>query len=172
MNHDAADMEGPSKSARKRAAEEAQRLGERLIALEEGELEALGLPERLRDAVREARHIGSRAAGARQRQYIGRLMRDVDTEALAAALAARSRGAALEAGRFRLIERWRDRLIAEGEPALAALAALEPRAGEPPWQTLVARARDPAAADAARRTAGRELFRALRALLGSDAPAD
>ena len=80
------DAERPSKSARKRAAHALQKLGERLIALKEVELAALNLPETLADAVREARRISSRAGGARQRQYIGRLMREIDPEPIRAAL--------------------------------------------------------------------------------------
>jgi 5-(carboxyamino)imidazole ribonucleotide mutase len=79
----------PSKSARKRDALAAQHFGEELIALPDAELEALALPEALVDAVREARGIRSRGAGARQRQYIGRLMRDVDVDAVRRALARR-----------------------------------------------------------------------------------
>ncbi len=79
----------PSKSARKRAARAAQALGEELIKLRDAELEALGLPERLAEAIRAARAITSRGAGARQRQYIGRLMRQADLEAIRAQLAAR-----------------------------------------------------------------------------------
>ncbi|MGH8229932.1 MAG: ribosome biogenesis factor YjgA [Steroidobacteraceae bacterium] len=77
----------PSKSARKRAAEAAQRLGETLITLKDADLVALDLPERLSDAIRAARGIKSRGAGARQRQYIGRLMREVDADAIRTALA-------------------------------------------------------------------------------------
>jgi ribosome-associated protein len=80
------DPERPSKSARKRAAHALQKLGERLIALKEVELAALNLPETLADAVREARRINSRAGGSRQRQYIGRLMREIDPEPIRAAL--------------------------------------------------------------------------------------
>ncbi len=78
----------PSKSARKREALAVQRVGEELIELADAELDALGLPERLADAIREARVITSRGARARQRQYIGRLMREIDTQAIVKALAA------------------------------------------------------------------------------------
>src|SRR3974390_3103600 len=84
------DTRPPSKSARKRAAHAAQELGEALIALREAELAALALPEELDAALRAARHITSRAALARQRQYIGKLMPQVELEPLRAALAARS----------------------------------------------------------------------------------
>ena len=71
--------ERPSKSARKREADAAQGLGTRLIALKESELAALGLPEKLFDAIMLAKRITARGGLARQRQYIGKLMRDIDT---------------------------------------------------------------------------------------------
>jgi len=80
----------PSRSARKRAALAAQRLGVALLALRPAELDALALPEELRIALGEAQRLTSRAALARQRQYIGRLMRAVDPAPLERALAARS----------------------------------------------------------------------------------
>lgn len=85
------DDERPSKSARKREAHARQKLGERLLAMRESEVEALGLdlPEELREALREGRRLTSRGGLARQRQYIGRLMRDVDAHAIESAIAAR-----------------------------------------------------------------------------------
>ena len=77
----------PSKSARKREALTAQKLGEELILLRDADLDALELPEPLSEAIREARRIRSRAAGARQRQYIGKLMREIDLEPILTALA-------------------------------------------------------------------------------------
>ena len=68
----------PSRSSRKRAAEAAQKLGVRLIGLREQQLAAIELPEELRTAIREARSMSYGPALARQHQYIGRLMRDVD----------------------------------------------------------------------------------------------
>jgi 5-(carboxyamino)imidazole ribonucleotide mutase len=82
----------PSKSAMKRAALAAQKLGEALILLKDADLDALKLPERLCEAIRQARRIRSRAAGARQRQYIGKLMRAIDLLPIQAALAAAGSG--------------------------------------------------------------------------------
>ena len=169
--------ERPSKSARKRAAHAAQDLGETLIRLREAELEALSLPERLSEAIREARRITSRAGGARQRQYIGKLMREIDLEPIRAALAARSERDALESQLFKRAERWRERLLIEGESALDELARLRPSLDPGQWRQRVGaaraeRARGSAPQGPGGRTmgpAGRELFRALRALLDSDA---
>ena len=82
----------PSKSQRKRDADAAQAMGTRLIALKESELRALGLPETLLDAILLAQRITSRGGLARQRQYIGKLMRGIDLAPIEAALAARGKG--------------------------------------------------------------------------------
>jgi len=80
----------PSRSARKRQAEALQQLGVRLVALKAGELAALNLPEPLLEAVREAQRLRERSALARQRQYIGRLMRAIDPAPIEQALAERA----------------------------------------------------------------------------------
>jgi len=90
--------ERPSRSARKRNAEALQRLGERLLALKPQQLERGSLPAPLLEALLEAQRLRSRSAGARARQYIGRLMREVDTGPIERLLAehapeARGRGA-------------------------------------------------------------------------------
>ena len=76
----------PSRSSRKRVAEAAQKLGVRLVGLREQQLAAIELPEELRTAIREARHLKHGPALARQHQYIGRLMRAVDPAPIEQAL--------------------------------------------------------------------------------------
>lgn len=85
IDTDEAD-ERPSKSARKRAAHAAQAFGEKLITLREADLVKLDLPDPLLAAVREARGIRARGGLARQKQYIGKLMRDIDLAPLEKAL--------------------------------------------------------------------------------------
>ncbi len=79
--------ERPSRSARKRNAEALQRLGERLLALKPQQLQRGSLPPPLLEALLEAQRMRSRSAAARARQYIGRLMREVDTEPIERLLA-------------------------------------------------------------------------------------
>jgi ribosome-associated protein len=76
-----------SRSERKRRAEALQKLGVRLTALRQAQLQRLQLPQDLLDAVLEAQRLHSRAAIARQRQFIGRLMRGLDPEPIERALA-------------------------------------------------------------------------------------
>ena len=159
------EYDGPSKSSRKRAAHAAQDLGAELISMRDSELAALNLPESLVDAVLEARRITSRGGLARQRQYIGKLMRDVDPEPIRALLASRNTVNARDAESFKRVEAWRERLIVEGAPALEELERWRPGLDRDEWARRVNAAREERARTAATGTAGRELFRALRALL-------
>jgi len=114
---DEEDYERPSKSERKRQSDELQALGERLIELPQAELDALPLPEALRDAVMLARRITAHGGLYRQKQYIGKLMRKIDAEPIRAALEAKRLRERAEALRFRRIEQWRDRLLRDGPSA-------------------------------------------------------
>lgn len=159
--------ERPSKSERKRRSDELQALGEELIDLPQAELDALPLPETLRDAVLLARRITAHGGLYRQKQYIGKLMRKIDAEPIRAALNARRERERAGALRFRRIEQWRDRLLRDGPAALEALFAEAPASldrqviGE-----LLDRARGERARNAPPRAA-RELFRVLRDALDS-----
>jgi ribosomal 50S subunit-associated protein YjgA (DUF615 family) len=87
--------ERPSRSARKRQAEALQKLGVGLTRMRPAKLrelqQQLGLPETLFEAILEVHRLRSGPALARQRQYIGRLMRDVDPLPIERALAEFSR---------------------------------------------------------------------------------
>jgi ribosome-associated protein len=78
----------PSKTQRKREMHELQDLGQQLTDLPPGQLRRIDLPERLREQIELARRITAREGLRRQLQYIGRLMRTADAEAIRARLAA------------------------------------------------------------------------------------
>ena len=158
-------FDGPSKSVLKREAHRAQALGEQLIALKDSELVALQLPEALYDAIVAARSISSRGGGTRQRQYIGKLMRDIDLTQVRATLGAKAAKAALEAQRFQRVENWRARLMDAGPQALAALRAAYPTLDEAQWLKRIEAARAERERTGATGAAARELFRALREVL-------
>ena len=113
----------PSKSARKREQLALQDLGERLIELTAAELASLALDEQLETAIRNARTIKANGALRRQKQLIGKLMRNVDAAPIRAQVvllrADEMRGKQL----FAKAERWRDRIIQEGTTALDEFAA-------------------------------------------------
>ncbi|HEV3018130.1 MAG TPA: ribosome biogenesis factor YjgA [Burkholderiaceae bacterium] len=78
----------PSKTQRKREMHELQDLGQQLTDLPPAQLRRIDLPERLREQIELARRITAREGLRRQLQYIGRLMRTADAEAIRARLAA------------------------------------------------------------------------------------
>jgi ribosome-associated protein len=83
----AGDAEGagaPSRTARKNASTELQKTGEALVALRPERLARLDLPERLRDAIVEAKRLTQFGAKRRQMQFIGKLMRKLQPDELEA----------------------------------------------------------------------------------------
>ncbi len=167
MQHDDDFDERPSKSERKRLSSELQELGEALIDLPQDEFDALPLPENLRDAVQLARRITAHGGLYRQKQYIGKLMRKIDAEPIRAALAAKRDRERVAALRFRRVEHWRDRLIAEGPSAIdALLAEIRTDIDTPALARIVEQARFEKRQEQTPRAA-RELFRRLREVLES-----
>jgi ribosome-associated protein len=162
-----AGYDGPSKSQRKRDADAAQKLGTRLIELKESDLQDLALPEPLMDAILLAQRITARGGLARQRQYIGKLMRGIDFAPIEAKLGEQSRQAKFESEKHKRVEAWRARLLTEGPPALDELLKWCPDADRKSLQTLIAKATGARVDSGTREAASRELFRTLRGLFDS-----
>jgi len=77
----------PSKSQRKRDMIALQEIGEQLMRLSAKQLTAMNLPETLLDAIVLAKTLRKNEALRRQKQYIGRLMREIDVEPITTHLA-------------------------------------------------------------------------------------
>ncbi len=75
-------MERISRTQKKKNAERLQKLGKRLIDIDDAVLDEIGLADELRDAIDAARRIKQHEARRRQLQYIGRLMRETATDAV------------------------------------------------------------------------------------------
>ena len=103
--------EGPSKSQRKRDSQALQDLGEALVALSPDRLARLELPDVLRSAVLEAQRIHKFGGLRRQKQYIGKLMRDLDAAPIQAQLDALEGHSRAQTAYLHRLERWRDRLL-------------------------------------------------------------
>jgi len=113
----------PSKSAQKREQLALQNLGEQLIDLTAAELASLALDEQLATAIRDAGKIKARGALRRQKQLIGKLMRNIDAEPIRAQLML-LRGDEMRAKQlFAKAEKWRDRILRDGATALDDFAA-------------------------------------------------
>jgi ribosome-associated protein len=154
-----------SKTQRKKQVTELQQLGGELAKLSDDQLAAIDLPENLRDAVLEARRIGSFEARRRQMQYIGKLMRKVDAAPIRAALDALHAGSRREVALHKRVDAWRERLLAD-DAALAEFEREYPYADTQQLQTLtIAALRERESGQPPR--AFRALYQAIRALLES-----
>lgn len=157
----------PSKSQRKRESTALQKMGERLITMPESQFLKIAMPDALRDAVRDARKMKSRRALYRQRQFIGKLMREIDSSAIAAALAEQDLEASGAAKRFHQLERWRDRLIEQGDALLGELVHAYPAVDRQHVRQLIRQAQLERAGDKPPASA-RSLFRYLKSLTPAD----
>ncbi|HQQ70198.1 MAG TPA: ribosome biogenesis factor YjgA [Alicycliphilus sp.] len=107
---------GATKTDLKREMEALQKLGAELLTLRADLFARLDLPEKLQDALAEARRITNFEGKRRQMQFIGKLMRKLGDDAVAAVQAALDEqhgGSAAEKLALHQAEHWRDRLIAD-----------------------------------------------------------
>jgi len=106
---------GPSKTALKAQDHALQDLGVALSELPPGRLAALDMPDDLRQAIREYQAIRAHGAKKRQRKFLGRLLRHIDTEPFEKVVEEFRTGNRAEARALHQVERWRDELIADDE---------------------------------------------------------
>ncbi|MBT8099237.1 MAG: DUF615 domain-containing protein [Gammaproteobacteria bacterium] len=153
----------PSKSERKRRQLALQSLGEQLIGLSDELLAELTLDERLLDAISAAQRMKSHEAVRRQKQYIGKLMRDVDAAPIQALLDRLRADDRREKRIFANAERWRDQLARD--PG-AGLSAFEAETGSPqPGLADILNDLKTAHSDRSERELRRQLFREIHQAL-------
>ena len=184
-----AELKGTPDASRtdlKRESDELQDLGKELLSLRADLFARIGLPDKLVEALAEARRITNFEGKRRQMQFVGKLMRKLDDDTVAAvrtALQEQRSGSAAEKLALHLAEQWRDRLIAE-DSAQAEWIAHHPGTDIQQLRALIRQARKdaPGAHDATvaqsqglaprKGRAYRELFVLVRTQLGGPDDAD
>lgn len=167
----------PSKTQLKAEADEKQALGEALITLRADLMARLDLPEKLLQAIADAKKITSFEGRRRQMQFIGKLMRPLDDEPIRDAINEQANGSAQLTLQLHLAEQWRDRLI-EADNALGAWLTTYPATDAQQLRALIRQARKDAAPEkpgAAPRhgKSYREIFQLVRQAMAAAAdPAD
>ena len=159
--------EDVSKSQRKREALEVRTIANRLIGLPPAKLAQVPLDDQLRAEIERARNIRSHVARKRQMQYVAKLLRRGDTEAVAGALAAFDDEARLANARHHRAEAWRDHLLDAGDPAVGQLLDARRDADAQAIRQLLRNARREAARNRPP-AAARSLFKMLRELDEAD----
>ena len=158
---DAYKTDALSKTARKREAEDLQKLGLRISELSQELRNTLDMPENLRVAIEDYLRFPSRGAKRRQLQFIGKVMRKIDTAPLRARLADLDRESADARFAFHQIEQWRDRLLADAG-ALTDYLDEYPNADRQALRHAVQKVHK-AKTEALSKQHARELFRLLKA---------
>lgn len=156
--HDSQQVE--SKTARKKEAEALQKLGLRLAELSDDIRAGLALDDKLSHAINEYNRFPSREAKRRQLQFIGKLMRDTDTEAIEAALSDLDGESAQARFTLHQSERWREQLIAEDE-ALQAFIDAYPQVDRQALRHAIRKVRS-AKDEQQTKVSARALFRLIR----------
>jgi ribosome-associated protein len=158
-----------SKTRRKEAMHALQDMGERLVQLDPKRLAELSLPEVLAEAILEARRMHKHGARRRQMQFIGKLMRTVDAAPIQEKMDAWSRTGIQHKAWLHLLERWRERLLADDQ-ALAELKLSYPALQDlHHLHTLVRNAREEKRMDKPPRSY-RALFHELRQIIPEESP--
>lgn len=152
-----------SKTKIKQQMQELQDLGETLVELPIDKLRQIDMPERLLDAVLEARKITAHGGRRRQLQYIGKLMRTVDPTPIQEKIDQWNGNHAAETARMHQLENWRKRLI-ESDEALSEFLQQHASADVQHIRNLIRNARKEAAANKPPKSS-RELFKVLRDLV-------
>ncbi|MCB6184397.1 DUF615 domain-containing protein [Leeia sp. TBRC 13508] len=119
--------DGPSKSQRKRDMHDLQDIGDELVALGVEQLKKMDLPDRLFDAIIEAKRLTAHGAIRRQSQYIGKIMRSIDAEPIRVYLDALKQPSVEHTSWLHKLERTRDRLLTDSK-ALTELVEEFPEA--------------------------------------------
>lgn len=102
---------GPSKSQVKRECHHLLDVGDIILKLSPEDRNTLDLPVELEEAIGTALKIKSRSGLKRQRQYIGKLLRAIDAEAIEKQLNKILHRHDTNTAQFKRLEKWRDKLI-------------------------------------------------------------
>jgi len=156
-----------SRSQNRREALDVLALGEKLVSLTPAQLARVPVPEDLLPHIAEAKRITAHIAHKRQLAFLAKHMRredDATLDAIRDALDANSETSRREVAALHRAEDWRERLLKDGDKALATLLEEFPQADRQQLRTLVRNAQAERAKNKPPR-AYREIYQVLRGLL-------
>jgi ribosome-associated protein len=113
----------PSKTEQKKAMQRLQQLGEQLVGLSEKKLRSIGLEDSLLEEILDYQQLTAHEARRRQMQRIGKLLRHADIPALLGVL-----GEQQTQRQQNQLARWQERLLEQGDQAVAEFVRQYPAA--------------------------------------------
>lgn len=160
------EYERPSKSQRKREMTALQKTGEQLVNESADRIKRTPMPENLREAILECQRIRNHEGRRRQLQYIGKIMRSLDEEAIATINRTIESWRGLSKADTLLmhaLENQREKLLAD-ERALTEFLHKYPQADIQQLRTLIRNAKKETAANKPPK-AYREIYRLLKQIM-------
>ncbi len=154
---------GPSKSQLKRESLHLIDVGEEILKLKLDDIHSLDLPAELEEAITAALKIKSRSGLKRQRQYIGKLLRSMDSESIEAQLKKIQHRHDVNTAQFKRLEKWRDKLIDNDKEILNEVISRFPEINRQHINQLIRAAHQEKQRNKPP-TASRKLFKYLREL--------
>ena len=155
--------DGPSKSQLKRESQHLIDVGEEILQLSREDIRSLNLPDELDEAIATALKIKSRSGLKRQRLYIGKLLRSMDSEAVEAQLRKIQHRHDTNTAQFKRLEKWRDSLIENDKQTLNEVISRFPEIDRQHINQLIRAAHQEKQHDKPP-AASRKLFKYLREL--------
>lgn len=134
--------ERPSKSQLKREMLALQALGEKIIALPAAQRDRLPLSDDMLAAVEETSRIRSHEGRRRHMQYVGKVMRREDIDAIQAIFDEFEQEKLRRDHAFHRLEQWRDRLVDGDAEALEAFIAEYPHVDRQALRQLIRNAQN------------------------------
>lgn len=151
----------PSRTQMKKHMAALQAMGDELAALSTDQIRKAGLPPQLEKEILFAKTLKKHEAKRRHSQYVGKLMRDVDTGSIRTYLDDVRSGRTATTKEFHQVEQWRDALVDGDDALMGELFEKFPDMDGQRFRQLVRNARKERATGA-KPKAFRELFRLLR----------
>lgn len=165
------EYERPSKSQLKREMTALQKLGEELVSQPKDRVMRVPMPEDVRDVILECQKIKDHEGRRRQLQYVGKKMRALEEEEVAAiqrAIDSWKGASKAETAAMHALERMREKLLAD-DKALTQLLQEHPEADAQQLRALIRNARKEQAENKPPK-AYREIFQILKQLQSQASP--
>jgi len=159
------EYDRPSKSELKRQSNELQKLGEQLVEAPRDRVKRVPMPEDIRDVILETQTITNHEGRRRAMQFVGKKMRTLDEEEIAAiqrAIDSWKGASKAETASLHALERRREKLLAD-DKALTVLLEENPELDVQHLRTLIRNARKEVA-ESKPPKAYREIFQILKDL--------
>lgn len=155
--------DGPSKSQVKRDCHHLVDVGEEILNLSHDDILSLELPDELQNAVETALKIKSRSGLKRQRLYIGKLLRALDSDEIQNRLNKIKHRHDTNTALFKRLEKWRDNLLENDKQTLDEIISRHPEIDRQHINQLIRAAHQEAKLEKPP-AASRKLFKYLREL--------